>query len=171
VSRYDLFRKRLAPIAFFLAIGLIARDSCQKDQRTHTTVELAFGAQKPRVRAVDVNVVIKDVTVATFHRVALPGGSIGPCRFQASLPADDGEFRIDVDLGDAHQRLTRAFHAIEGASMLVTIPDEPQADQPRADQPRTDQPRTDQPRTDQPRADQPRADQPHTDQPRAGEPR
>ncbi|HEX4420347.1 MAG TPA: hypothetical protein VH165_20665 [Kofleriaceae bacterium] len=160
MSRYDLFRKRLAPIAFFLAIGLIARDSCQKDQRTHTTVELAFGAQKPRVRAVDVNVVIKDVTVATFHRVALPGGSIGPCRFQASLPADDGELRIDVDLGDTHQRLTRAFHAIEGASMLVTIPDEPRADEPRADEPRAGEPRADKPHADEPRAGEPRAGEP-----------
>jgi len=123
VSRYDLFRRRIAPIALLLAIGLIARDSCEKDQRTHTTVELQLGADKPRVRAVDVDVVIAGETIATFHRAALPGEVIGPCRFPLVAPEDDGELRIDVDLGGPHHRLTRRFHAVEGSTMLVTIPD------------------------------------------------
>jgi hypothetical protein len=123
VSRYDLFRRRIAPIAFFLAIALIARDSCEKDKRTHTTVELGFGSSKPSVRAVDVDVVVGSETIATFHRAALPDSTIGPCRFPLALPDDDGELRIDVDLGATHQRLTRRFHAVEGSTMLVTIPD------------------------------------------------
>jgi hypothetical protein len=125
VSRYDLFRKRIAPVAFFLAIALIARDSCEKDKRTHTTVELDFGAAKPSVRAVDVDVVVGAETIATFHRAALPDSTIGVCRFALALPGDDGELRIDVDLGATHQRLTRRFHAVEGSTMLVTTPDAP----------------------------------------------
>jgi hypothetical protein len=125
VTRYDLFRRRIAPIAFFLAIGLIARDSCQKSHRTHTTVELQLGDARSRVRAVDVDVVTGDQTVAQFHRAALPGALIGPCRFELALPADDGELRIDVDLGTdlgaGHRRLTRPFHAVEGATMFVPI--------------------------------------------------
>jgi hypothetical protein len=123
VSRYDLFRRRIAPIAFFVAIALIARDSCEKDKRTHTTVELGFGAVRPSVRAVDVDVVVEGDTIATFHRAALPDSQIGPCRFKLALPGDDGELRIDVDLGATHQRLTRRFHAVEGSTMQVTIPD------------------------------------------------
>lgn len=123
MSRYDLFRRRIAPIALFLAIGLIARDSCEKDKRTHTTIELQFGDDKPRIRAVDVDVVIGGETIATFHRAALPGSTIGPCRFPLVAPEDDGELRIDVDLGGPHHRLTRRFHAVEGSAMLVTIPD------------------------------------------------
>jgi hypothetical protein len=123
VSRYDLFRRRIAPIALFLAIGLIVRDSCEKDKRTHTTAELQFGSDKAAIRAVDVDVVVGGETIATFHRAALPGTTIGPCRFPLALPEDDGELRIDIDLGAAHHRLTRRFHAIEGAAMLVSIPD------------------------------------------------
>ena len=123
MSRYDLFRRRIAPIAFFLAIALIARDSCEKDKRTHTTVELGFGAAGPSVRAVDVDVVVGGETIATFHRATLPGSVIGPCRFPLALPDDDGELRIDVDLGATHRRLTRRFHAVEGSAMLVTIAD------------------------------------------------
>lgn len=124
MSRYDLFRKRLAPIAFVFAIGLLVRDSCQKDQRTHTTFELAFAAPAAKIQAVDVVVVIKNDTFATFHRAALPGGSIGPCRFPAALPADDGELHIDVDLGDHHQQLTRSFHVVDGSTTIVHIPDD-----------------------------------------------
>jgi hypothetical protein len=121
VSRYDLFRRRIAPVAFFLAIGLIARDSCEKNHRTHTTVELQLGEARARVRAVDVDVVTGDQTVAQFHRAALPGAMIGPCRFELALTEDDGQLRIDVDLGAEHRRLTRPFHAVEGATMLVPI--------------------------------------------------
>jgi hypothetical protein len=124
VSRYDLFRKRLAPIAFVLALGLLVRDSCQKDQRTHTTFELAFAAPQAKIHAVDVGVIIDNDTFATFHRAALPGGTIGPCRFLAALPSTDGELRIDVDLGDHHQQLTRQFHTIEGSTTIIHIPDD-----------------------------------------------
>lgn len=123
MSRYDLFRRRIAPIALFLAIALIARDSCEKDKRTHTTVELQFGDDKPRVRAVDVDVVVGAETIATFHRAALPDSTIGPCRFPLVTPEEDGELRIDVDLGAVHHRLTRRFHAVEGSTMMVSIPD------------------------------------------------
>jgi hypothetical protein len=121
VSRYDLFRRRIAPVAFFLAIGLIARDSCEKSHRTHTTVELQLGDARSRVRAVDVDVVTGNETVARFQRTALPGMMIGPCRFELALSADEGELRLDVDLGAEHRRLTRPFHAVEGATMFVPI--------------------------------------------------
>ena len=123
MSRYDTFRRRVAPIALFLGIALIARDTCQKEQRTHTAVELQFGTAPPGPRAVQVEVVVGSETVATFHRVALPGAAIGPCRIPLVLTDEDGELRIDVDRGATHQRLTRRFHAVEGSTVTVTLPD------------------------------------------------
>jgi hypothetical protein len=123
VSRYDLFRRRLAPIAFFLVIALIAKDSCDKQRRTHTTVELALGDDRPSIRAVDVDVVVEGQTVTTYHRAAMPGSTIGPCLFQLSSPSDDGELRIDLDLGASHRQLTRRFHAVEGAKIVVPVGD------------------------------------------------
>ena len=130
VSRYDLFRRRIAPIAFLVAIVLIARDGCERDRRTHTTVELQLGAIRPQVRAVDVDVVAGGETVARFHRAALPDAEIGPCRFELASSDrsgdEGGELHIDLDLGAAHRRLTRRFHAVEGGTLLVAIPDEPE---------------------------------------------
>lgn len=122
MSRYDLFRKRLAPVALGLAIALIARDSCQKSERTHANVELAFEpAVAAAVRAVDVQVVVASATIATFHRAAMSDAAIGPCRFPLSSTAEDGELRIDLDLGAAHRKLTRPFHAVEGSTITVPI--------------------------------------------------
>ena len=122
MSRYDLIRKRIAPFALFAGLALIAHDTCEKAERTHTTVELAFGDSRPSVRAVNVDVVVDDDVVATYHRAALPGSLIGPCRIPLALIGVDGELRIDVDRGGSHQLLTRRFHAIEGSTTTVEIP-------------------------------------------------
>ena len=121
MSRYDLFRRRIAPLAFFVAIALIARDSCEKDKRTHTTVELEL-ADRPTVRAVDVEVFAGSDRVAAFHRAALSGADIGPVRLDLALAADDAELRIDIDRGDQHQTLARNIHVIEGSTTLISIP-------------------------------------------------
>ena len=121
MSRYDLFRRRIAPIAFLLAIALIARDSCEKDERTHTKVELDFGDARARVRAVDVDVTARGEAFAHFHRAAIGAAPIGPCRFDLAVPGDDGTLKIDVDLGGEHRQLTRGFHAIDGSTMVVPL--------------------------------------------------
>ena len=122
MSRYDLLRRRIAPIAFFVAIALIAKDTCDKSQRAHTAVELEFGADRSEVRAVDVEVYTGSERVAAFHREALPGGTIGPCRFQLSLADEDAELRIDIDRGATRQQLTRRVRVIEGSTTLIAIP-------------------------------------------------
>jgi hypothetical protein len=133
VSRYDLFRRRIAPIAFLLAIALIARDSCEKDRRSHTTVELELGDARSRVREIDVDVMSGDAAagrdtrpppIATQRCIALPDAVIGPCRFALALPDDDGELQIDIDLGGEHRRLVRRFHAIEGSTLLIPLADD-----------------------------------------------
>ena len=122
VSRYDLFRRRIAPIAFFIAIALIAKDSCEKDQRTHTTVELELGAERSDVRAVNLEVFAGEERVAAFYRAALPDATIGPCRFELALAQEDVELRIDIDRGARHQTLTRRLHAIEGSTTMIAVP-------------------------------------------------
>jgi hypothetical protein len=49
VSRYDLFRKRIAPIAFVAAMALLVRESCNKQERTHATIVMDFGAAEATV--------------------------------------------------------------------------------------------------------------------------
>ncbi|MDB4954765.1 MAG: hypothetical protein JWO36_2334 [Myxococcales bacterium] len=122
MTKYDLFRRRIAPIAFGLAIVLIARDACNKEERTNATIVLDYGSAESRVHAIDAEVWSEGSLNAKFHRVALPGQKmIGPSRFKLLTPSKDGELRFDVDVGtDDHRKFTRRFHADEDAT--ITIP-------------------------------------------------
>src|SRR5262245_64992157 len=85
VTRYDLFRRRIAPIAFLVVVGLIAYDTCESDRRNHATIAIELGAAEPRVTAVEAELVVGGTVVATFRRAALPGMKIGACRLEAGV--------------------------------------------------------------------------------------
>jgi hypothetical protein len=121
VSRYDLFRRRVAPVALFVALALLARESCNKERRTHATFVLELGRAAPEVRAIDAEIWIAGERFSAFHREALPGGAIGPTRFEAALPADDGELRIDATLATRSVHLVRRFHAEDESTVMVPL--------------------------------------------------
>jgi hypothetical protein len=125
VSRYQVWRRRLAPVAFAVAMALIARDACTKEHRTHATVvlDMGSGAEARDVRAVDAQVMIGSDVVATFHRQALDGSSLGVAKFEAALPAEDAELQIDVDLGARHVKVARQIHIVEGSTATVPLAD------------------------------------------------
>jgi hypothetical protein len=122
VTRYDLFRRRIAPIALVLALGFIGWDTCQKHERTHATVVLDFGASEREVRAVEAAIWMNGEQVTQFRREATEGRYIGAARFETSLPDTDGELRIDVDLASGRQvHITRTLHVDEGATVTVRL--------------------------------------------------
>ncbi len=122
MSKYDLFRRRIAPIAFALALGFIAYDTCNKHERTTATFVIDYGEYERDVRSIEAEVWMNGEQVTQFRRVALEGASIGPTQFKASLPDTDGELRMDVELqtGD-HRKATRAIHVSEGATVRIQL--------------------------------------------------
>jgi hypothetical protein len=122
VTKYDLFRRRIAPIAFALALGFIAYDTCNKDQRTSATVVIDYGAAESAVHAIEADVWMNNEEVTQFHREAQPGALIGKTQFKASLPDTDGELRIDVELANGeHRKTTRAIHITEGSTVTIQL--------------------------------------------------
>jgi hypothetical protein len=121
VSRYALFRRRLAPVAFGLAIAFMAYETCNKQERTTATFVIDYGAAERDVHALEAEVWMNGEQVTQFRRVALENAYIGPTKFKSSLPDTDGELRMDVELSTGeHRHVTRAIHVSEGAT--VTIP-------------------------------------------------
>jgi hypothetical protein len=119
-----MIRKRIAPLIFILAMGLLVRETCQKADRAHATVVLELGAAEAKVRQVDVTLHVDGDELSVFHRVAPPGLTIGPIRFDVSMPSRDGELRVDVRLDTATKHVVRKIHAEDGAVMTVKIGDE-----------------------------------------------
>ena len=119
-----MIRKRIAPLIFILAMGLIIRETCQKADRAHATVVLELGGAEAKVRGVDVTLHVDGDELSVFHRVAPPGLTIGPIQFAVSMPSRDGELQIDVGLETTTKHVVRKIHAEEGAVVTVKIGDE-----------------------------------------------
>lgn len=125
MSGYDLFRKRIAPIAFVIAIGLLVRESCQQAERFHATIVLDFGDAEPKVRAVDARVIVGDEEFGRLQRAAMPNMRIGVTKLEVALPAKDAELQIDLDVGEPKPRhIVRLIHAEDGATVTVPLASE-----------------------------------------------
>ncbi len=124
MTKYDLFRRRIAPIAFGVAIVLMARQSCQKGEREHATFVLDLGAARAEVRQVDAELWMHDGMIAELHVRALDGSPMRTPRFDAVLPASDGELRIDIDVPAGHRHIVRHVHVDDGATVTVPLADE-----------------------------------------------
>lgn len=121
MSRYDLFRKRIAPIAFILGMILLVRETCQKDERIHATIVIKTGEAEAKVKAIDAKMIVEGETLGELHREAQPGLRIGEARFDVALPQADGQVIIDVDMEGGSRHVLRRVHATEGATIELDL--------------------------------------------------
>jgi len=122
VTRYDFFRRRIAPVAFVLVMGLMAYEMCNKHERTHATFVLEYGVFAKDVRAVEAEIWMNGERVTNFRRTAAEGSYIGPTRFEASLPDTSGELRVDVELaGTAPKHVVRRVQVEEGQTVTFDL--------------------------------------------------
>jgi len=121
VTRYDFFRRRIAPVAFVVLLGLMAYDQCQKHERTHATVVMTYGQLANDVREVEAEIWMNGERVTSFRRSAMEGGYIGATRFETSLPDTDGELRVDVTLPGGTRHVVRQLHVTEGETVTFDL--------------------------------------------------
>jgi len=122
VTKYDFFRRRIAPVAFALALGLMAYDQCNKHERTHATFVLEYGVYEHDVRAVEAEVWMNGERVTNFHSSALEGAYLRKTKFDTSLPDTSGELRIDVDLASGDRKhIVRRLHVAEGETVTFNL--------------------------------------------------
>lgn len=122
MTKYDFFRRRVAPVLFVLVLGLLAYDQCNKHERTHATFVLEYGAFEREVRVVEAEVWMNGERVTSFRREATPGAYIGRTKFDTSLPDTTGELRIDVDLASGDRKhIVRKLHVREGETMTFGL--------------------------------------------------
>lgn len=120
MTRYEFFRKRIAPVLFLCVVGLIAYDACRKQERTHATIVLDLGEAAGEVREVNAELFSGGESMSTFQRIAPPGSGIGPCRFESVITEDVAELRIDVRLPRRTVSVTKLIRPIEGS--VTTVP-------------------------------------------------
>ena len=121
MTRYDLLRKRIAPFAFLLGLGLLVHQSCQQAERTHATIVFELGAAAPRVVAIDATLLVEGEVTGLLHRRAMPGLQIGEPRFEVTMPQRHGELQIDVELADGKRHIVRQIRAEDRATVRVAL--------------------------------------------------
>lgn len=108
-------RRKLYGLLFLVGMGLVVRETCVKDARTHATIEIDLGSRAKTAAVVDAHLYIGSEDIADFHREALADRAIGPCKFAVAMPEPDGELRIAID----GKQLSRGIHALEGGTIVV----------------------------------------------------
>ncbi|MEJ7604399.1 MAG: hypothetical protein WKG01_41465 [Kofleriaceae bacterium] len=116
MTRYELFRRRIAPVLFLGLVGMIALDTCNKNERTHATIVLDLGAARRTIRTLEAQLVVDGELINTFQRTAL-GADLGPTRFEVAMPSKDGELRVTAN----GKQVVRRIHAEEGATVTVSL--------------------------------------------------
>jgi hypothetical protein len=122
VTRYEFFRKRIAPVLFLCMVGLIAYDACEKEERHHSTIVVDLGAAEPRVQRFTAELYVNGEMISTFERRALTDLRIGcPCKFETAMPAETGELRFVVEIDGKLVRQTKQLRVLEGSTTTVTL--------------------------------------------------
>nr|MBA3502911.1 hypothetical protein [Deltaproteobacteria bacterium] len=73
MTRYEFFRKRIAPLLFLGMVGVIAYDACEKEERHHATIMIDLGDAELRVKGFTAELVVNNDVVSTFERRAISG--------------------------------------------------------------------------------------------------
>ena len=122
MTRYEFFRKRIAPVLFLGMVGLIAYDSCQKQERHHATIVVELGEAEARVQAFSAELYVDGEQISRFERRALTGMRIGcPCKFETAMPKEHGELRFEVEVDGTIKKQTKQLHVIEGGKTTVKL--------------------------------------------------
>jgi len=122
VTRYEFFRKRIAPVLFLGMVGVIAYDACRKQERTHATIVIDLGEADARVKGFTADLVVENETIARFERHALPDLRLGcPCKFETAMPAETGELRFEVTVDGQIKKLTKRISVIEGGKTTIKL--------------------------------------------------
>jgi hypothetical protein len=124
VTRYEFFRRRIAPVLFLGMVGLIAYDAWKKEKHAGITgtVVIELGEAAPRVREMEAEMFVRGESVSVYRCAALSGAQIGDCRFEARMPDPAGTLQLVIDVGEpARRRVSRDVHIEDRATVHVDV--------------------------------------------------
>jgi hypothetical protein len=124
VTRYEFFRKRIAPVLFLGMVGLIAYDAYRTEKRTHSTIVIDLGEARPDVKQVDAELIVGGEVIGKLHKEALPGSIIGEIKFETAMPEETGTLQIEALVDGKVKTITRTIRPIEESTTTVSIGNE-----------------------------------------------
>lgn len=125
---WSKLRKRLAPVALVVAMGLMAREACDQRARQPVTLRFELGSGAARLRSLEVQVLADGELVGELRRGA-GGAGLGAPELKVSVPGGEAELRIELELAPpsalaeaaTRRSLVRRIHAEAGAAVTVPL--------------------------------------------------
>jgi hypothetical protein len=105
-SRYDRWRRRLAPVALLIALGVLAHDTCERKDKAGTPIVLDLGAARPSVRHVRADAFVAGEPAGWFESDVVGDR---PLQFRA-LIEDRAIVRVQVTTDHGLRVIERAVH-------------------------------------------------------------
>ena len=99
-TRYQVFRRVIAPVALLAALALLAYDTCRAEERAEVPFAIDFGDDAPAVRHVRVDLWSGDDTIGFFERAFGDQGVTATPRWRQPVPDGPLEATISVTLAD-----------------------------------------------------------------------
>jgi hypothetical protein len=123
-SAYDLFRSRIAPVAFVIALILLATHTCQSEPAS-VTFYFDFGGRGAPVRVLEVEMLRGDdpEPVANFKEHFSSSRPASRSRWKLKLDGGTYRLRIRVETAVKTHRLERTVKVTDGAAITVPLAD------------------------------------------------
>jgi len=119
-SRYQVFRRVVAPIALIVALGVLAWDTCRKDERADVRFAMDFGDDAADIRQVRVDLWVGDDSIGYFETRFGDAGATAPVRWKQPVPRDEIDATVSLTLADGQVvELRRRLHAPSGGEAVI----------------------------------------------------
>ena len=121
-SWYQTFRKRVAPLAFLIALVALTTRTCSSEI-AEVEITLDMGAAAADVRSLRLDIFPRgsDIGVIQFQRTYPASGVSQAPTLRAQLDAGDYELVFDVALVDASKRFQRVITVGDRATITVPL--------------------------------------------------
>jgi hypothetical protein len=119
-SRYQAFRRVLAPLAVVAALAVLLHQSCREEEHAAVSFALDFGDEAAQIRHVRADVWVGDDSVGYFEQQYGAAGAATAPRWKQPVPRDNVEVSISVTTADgAAYQVRRKVHAPGGAEVVI----------------------------------------------------
>ena len=120
-SRYQRFRRRFAPVALVLALGLVGYHEWSRRADQPDTIELRFGGHVREIRHVRADVLIDGAPRGDHFERDLASGYDAPVRFPAVLDGDHASVLVEVATATGLRRIERPIAPGSHGTIVVDL--------------------------------------------------
>ena len=118
-TRYQVFRRVVAPVALIAALALLAYDTCRTEDSAEVRFAVDFGDTASEVRHVRIDLWDGDASFGFFEKRFGDAGATAPVRWKQPVPSGALEATISVTLASGEVVPMRKPLRADGGEIVI----------------------------------------------------